>query len=98
MFYFYVLYSLKDNRLYKGASADLPKRVLQHNAGMTKSTKNRRPLILLYFELYADKTEALARERWAKSLEGGAALKQLLKDKDLLSDEGVLKLDGSSAS
>ena len=97
MFYFYVLYSLKDNRLYKGSSADLPKRILQHNAGMTNSTKNRRPLILLYLEIYDEKSEALARERWSKSLEGGAALKQLLKEKRLLNDKGKLMLDDSSA-
>ena len=68
MYYFYVLYSLKDNRLYKGASNNLPQRVLQHDAGMVKSTRHRRPLILLYFEGYAEK-EVLALERWVKSLE-----------------------------
>jgi predicted GIY-YIG superfamily endonuclease len=36
MFYFYVLYSLKDNRLYKGATSNLLRRLQQHNAGATK--------------------------------------------------------------
>ena len=92
MFYFYVLFSLKDHRLYKGASGDLPKRVLQHNVGMVKSTKNRRPLILLYFEIFDEKAEAFARERWAKSLEGGPALKKFLMEKQLLRDNGKLNL------
>ncbi len=96
MFYFYVLYSLKDNRLYKGASADLPKRVLQHNAGMVKSTKNRRPLILLYFEIFDEKSQAFARERWSKSLEGGTNLKKLLKEKRLLKEDGSLNISNSS--
>ncbi|MCR9099664.1 MAG: hypothetical protein NXI25_06905, partial [bacterium] len=49
--------------------------VEQHNAGATRSTKHRRPFILLYFEEYADQLTALSRERWSKSLEGGAAKK-----------------------
>ncbi len=97
MFYFYVLYSLKDNRLYKGASSDLPKRILQHNAGMVRSTKNRRPLILLYFETFDKKSEAFAKERWAKSLEGGPSLKKLLIEKQLLMENGILNLSDSSA-
>jgi putative endonuclease len=79
MFYFYVLYSLKDEKLYKGVSANLLKRILQHNAGMTTSTKHRRPFILLYFECYDTKAQALDRERWAKPVQGEAALQQLLK-------------------
>ena len=92
MHYFYVLYSLKDNRLYKGATADLPKRILQHNNGRTPSTKHRRPLILLYFESFPEKKQATNREAWAKTLEGGAALKQLLIDKQLLLQNGQLNL------
>jgi putative endonuclease len=39
MYYVYVLKSEKDGRLYKGLTSDLEKRLLQHNAGITKSTK-----------------------------------------------------------
>ena len=92
MFYFYVLYSLKDNRLYKGSTTDLPKRILQHNAGRTPSTKYRRPLILLYFEPYSDKAQAYQREAWTKTLEGGAELKALLINKKLLNQNGCLNL------
>ena len=44
MHYFYVLYSLKDGRLYKGYSSNLIQRILQHGAGRNLSTKNRRPV------------------------------------------------------
>ncbi|KGE88434.1 MAG: GIY-YIG nuclease family protein [Phaeodactylibacter xiamenensis] len=94
MFYFYVLYSLKDNRLYKGATSNLLRRLQQHNAGGTRSTKHRRPLILLYFEEYAEQSAALSRERWSKSLEGGAALRELLKSAGLLNEEGQINLPG----
>ena len=92
MYYFYVLYSLKDHRLYKGASNNLPRRVLQHDAGMVKSTRYRRPLILLYFEGYAEKEKAFARERWSKTLEGGPGLKALLKEKGLLNERDELNV------
>ena len=78
MFYFYVLYSLKDGKLYKGYSANLAQRFLKHQAGGTNSTKYRRPLILIYAEAFQSKKEAMDRERWAKSLEGGARLMQIL--------------------
>ena len=96
MYYFYVLYSLKDGRLYKGSSSDLLERMLQHNAGRTKSTKHRRPLILIYFEKHDDKETAMKRERWSKTLEGGKQLKEMLVEKELLLENSRLN-DRSSA-
>ena len=84
MFYFYVLYSLKDFKLYKGYSTDPGKRFLRHQAGAVASTKHRRPLILIYLESFQTKTEALHRERWAKSADGGPRLLNILIDKGIL--------------
>jgi len=41
--YVYVLYSLKDNKLYIGYSTDVYRRLDEHNAGENTSTKYRRP-------------------------------------------------------
>ncbi len=90
MYFFYVLYSLKDGNLYKGYSEDVGKRFIRHHAGAVKSTKNRRPLVLIYVETFSDKREALARERWSKKIEGGIALKRILIDKGILSNENRL--------
>jgi putative endonuclease len=92
MYYFYVLYSLKDGRLYKGYSNDLGSRFRRHYSGGTASTKNRRPLVLIYAESYPEKGTAMARERWAKSLEGGAGLKALLLEKGILDQDHRLSL------
>jgi len=92
MHYFYVLYSLKDGRLYKGYSSDVAARFIKHANGGTTSTKNRRPLILIYLESYLTKKEAMDRERWSKSLEGGVQLKELLKDANILKDDHTLKV------
>jgi putative endonuclease len=90
MYYFYVLYSLKDGQLYKGFSSDLGKRFLKHAQGATTSTKHRRPLVLIYTESYSSKTEAMARERWSKSMEGGTALVQKLMQLGILDKQKKL--------
>ncbi|MEK6570515.1 MAG: GIY-YIG nuclease family protein, partial [Bacteroidota bacterium] len=50
-FYVYVLRSLKDGKLYIGQTNNLQERLLRHNHGRVKSTKGRRPLQLIYFEV-----------------------------------------------
>ena len=90
MFYFYVLYSLKDGKLYKGYSSNLGDRFLKHQAGGTPSTKYRRPLVLIYAESFSSKSESMARERWAKSPEGGVAFVQMLIEKSVLTDQRKL--------
>jgi putative endonuclease len=91
MYYFYVLYSLKDHHLYKGVTTDVNKRLKEHNSGRTKSTKSRRPFVMLHYEEYSDKTSALRRENWSKTLEGGGELKLKLIEMGLLTEEGFLK-------
>ncbi len=67
MFYFYTLRSLKDSNLYYGYTSDLTKRFNQHNDGLVKSTKHRRPLQLVYYEAYTDEKQARAREAMFKN-------------------------------
>ena len=61
--YTYVLKSLKDNKLYIGSTTDLDRRVDEHNSGKNKSTKYRRPFILVYSERFDTITEARFREK-----------------------------------
>jgi hypothetical protein len=49
-YYVYVLKSEIDDLWYTGYTADLKNRLLLHNEGKVESTKNRRPLKLIYFE------------------------------------------------
>lgn len=62
MYYLYVLLSDKYPRTYIGISADLIKRLREHNAGHVRSTKAYRPYQIVYQEEYAAKTEARKRE------------------------------------
>ena len=91
--WFYVLYSLKDGKLYKGTCGDLGDRFLTHSMGGTISTKNRRPLILIYTRKFESKSEALAFERYSKSIDGGVQLKEKLFQLGILSSDGKLCSD-----
>ncbi len=73
---FYVK-SKKDKSLYIGFAPDLKARFLKHNQGLVRSTKNLRPLELIYYEAYS--TEKLARSRERKLKYYGSAWRALKK-------------------
>ncbi len=79
MHFVYVLYSLKDHKLYKGATSNLQKRIIRHNSGGSKSTAHRKPFVLVHVEQFEDKSMALKRELFLKTLEGGSKLIEFLK-------------------
>jgi putative endonuclease len=75
MCYFYVLKSQKTGRLYKGHSENIEMRLQQHNSGKTRSTRNGIPWVLIYSEKFNTRQEAIGREKYFKSFEGGKKLK-----------------------
>jgi putative endonuclease len=78
MFTVYVLQSFRDGKRYIGYTSDLVRRLHEHAAGKTKSTKRRRPFELIYFEEYDDADSAKRRERFFKSGKGREELKRIL--------------------
>jgi len=80
----YVLRSMKDGNLYIGMTSDLQARISSHNSGRVRSTKARRPLKLVYFEEFSNKTEARRRELFLKTGQGRKSLHSRV--------EGVVKL------
>ncbi len=80
-FYVYILLSEKDNQFYVGYTSNLYKRFQQHCDGLTKSTRNRRPLKLIFYEAYLYKEDALRREKYFKTSAGKRALKLILNKK-----------------
>lgn len=62
MFYVYLLRSKKDKELYIGYTNDLRRRFEEHNSGMNRSTKSRRPFELIYYEAYKFQGDAKRRE------------------------------------
>jgi len=79
-YYTYVLVSECDGHLYIGFTSSLKKRVKEHNRGKVRSTKSRRPLSLVYFEEYDDKTSGRKREIFLKSGQGRLFLKSKLEE------------------
>ena len=78
MYIVYILKSLKDNNLYIGCTSNFENRINYHNSGRVKSTKNRRPFILLYKEKYSNIYEAFKKERYYKTAKGKKELKDIL--------------------
>jgi len=67
MFYVYVLKSKKDGKCYIGSANDLKRRLEEHNSGKVVSTKNRRPLMLVYYEAFRSEKDARRREQTLKN-------------------------------
>ena len=81
MYYVYVLRSDKDNCLYIGQTNNLQDRLRRHNSGEIKSTRNRKPLRIVYSEEYKTRAESLKREKYLKKLKGGNEFKKIIKSK-----------------
>lgn len=79
MYYVYILQSIKkENWLYKGSTADLKKRVQEHNSGKNFSTAPHAPFQLIYYEAYLLKSDAKAREEYLKTSMGMRVIKKQL--------------------
>jgi len=63
MFFVYVLRSNKDKSFYIGFAPKLRERLEKHSLGLVESTKNIRPVELIYFEGYKSKKDAPLREK-----------------------------------
>ena len=70
MWFVYVVYSERDERRYVGMSDDPERRLREHNAGHTKSTKGRRPFRIVYQEQFDSPEEAREREKYFKTAAG----------------------------
>jgi len=78
-YYVYVLLSEKDNKFYTGYTKDIKLRFEQHTKGLVSSTKDKRPLKLIYFEACLDRRDATHREKYLKKHYGKMFLKNRLK-------------------
>ena len=68
MNYTYLL-ECSDHSFYCGWTNDLDKRVMAHNSGNgAKYTKSRRPVALVYYEIYETKEAAMKREAAIKRM------------------------------
>ena len=78
-YYVYVLQSQLDGNFYVGYTSDLRRRIDQHQKGQVQSTKNRRPLKLVYWEGCLNQQDATHREKYLKTSYGKKYIKNRLK-------------------
>ena len=79
MYYTYVLKSEQDDNFYVGFTKDLKLRFEKHCKGRVQSTKERRPLKLLYYEACLNQDDATKREKYLKTYQGKMFLRKRLK-------------------
>jgi len=83
MYFVYILKSARDQKLYTGFTADLRRRLVEHNQGQNISTASRGPFKLVYYEAYSAKSDAIRRELRLKQHKGAfAQLKKRIEDSE----------------
>lgn len=71
MHYAYIL-QLRDKSYYHGSSSDLKSRLKEHQSGIVESTKNLRPIKLVFYAAFTSKKKAIDFEKYLKSSSGFA--------------------------
>ena len=79
MLYTYILQSKKDRQFYVGFTNDLKIRLNQHKTGKVRSTMNRLPLELVYYEACMHQRDAAHREKYLKTSWGKRYIKNRLR-------------------
>ena len=66
---FVYIMQCSDGSYYTGYTTDIERRLQEHNQGLaSKYTRGRRPVICVYREEFASKSEALKRELFIKKM------------------------------
>jgi len=76
----YTVYVIEDDRRrrYKGLTNKLPRRLVEHYKGKTKTTRRMKGIRLVYKEEYLTFIQAKKREKYLKSAAGRRYLKKIL--------------------
>ena len=71
MYYVYLL-KLNNKKIYTGSTPNLDKRVSEHEKGYCESTKDFRPLKMVWYCVFTDRLNARQFENYLKSGSGQA--------------------------
>ncbi|MBI4117779.1 MAG: GIY-YIG nuclease family protein [Parcubacteria group bacterium] len=80
MYYCYVL-MCADEKMYIGFSANVDQRVEYHNKGYSEATRPRKPVKLIFYEAFLNKSDALRREQYLKTNAGKRTLRLMLRER-----------------
>jgi putative endonuclease len=70
---------MKDGNFYTGFTQDLKLRLDQHSKGQVESTRDRRPLELVYYEACLNRNDATHLEKYLKTYHGKAYIRKRIK-------------------
>lgn len=91
MFYFYIIRSLRNNKLYLGQTIDLKARLISHNKGENLATKPNIPYELIFYSAFKNEKDAINCEKYFKTTAGWKRLHKMLEnslnEKSLLQDK-----------
>ncbi len=79
MSWVYILENLKTRRYYVGSTIDLDRRLKQHKAGNTKTTRRLNAKKLVYWESYKTEREPREREKQIKSYKSKKYIEDLVR-------------------
>ncbi|MDO8583258.1 MAG: GIY-YIG nuclease family protein [bacterium] len=80
MYYFYILQSLKNTKLYLGQTKDLKARIKSHNNGENKATKPNIPYELIFYSAFKNEKDAINSEQYFKTTAGWKRLHKMLEN------------------
>ena len=76
--YVYIIQSQKNNRFYIGQTNNINNRLKRHNNRESLATKYGIPWRLIHLEKFDNRSEAIKREKYLKSLKNRNYLKSLI--------------------
>ncbi len=79
----YILKSEKNGRYYIGSTKDIDRRIVEHNAGKTKSLRYQLPVKVVFIHCCEDIIEARKLELRLKKLKSRKIIESLISTKNI---------------
>jgi len=76
----YIIKSLKNGRYYVGSTIDRERRLVEHNIGQVKATKNLRPLKMVFYQEFDNIKTARQIEYRLKKKKSRVILERIIVD------------------
>lgn len=80
MYYFYILRSLKNRKLYLGQTKDLKKRIKAHNSNLNSATKANTPYELIFYSAFKSEKDCINCEKYFKTTAGWRRIHRMLEN------------------
>jgi len=79
MYYVYILYSEKLDKLYIGRTEDLKRRIKDHNTGSSTFCKSGKPWKIVHYQAFVSKKDSIREESFLKTGKGRQRVNYLLE-------------------